>query len=456
MPKVSKTSAREAAFTVLLQTEREAAYANLALKKYLDQHALSAADARLASQIVYGTARMKIALDHIISQLLTRPSAKLMTEARVILRLSLFQLVYLSRLEPYAVTDEAVKLARRHGNEAIARLVNAVLRNYLRREDKDAMLPGREAGFDYLHLTLSYPKWLADYLLRRFGFEEAERFCLAMNDHPGVYLRTNTVRLRREELQAALAQCGVNAQPAGFAYETLRVEQGGGRIASCTPFLSGGCTVQGPASQLAAHALHPESGSRVLDLCAAPGGKTTHLAALMADRGDIRAFDVHPHKIALIEANLKRLGLTCVTAEAADSRNLPESFHEWADYILLDAPCSGLGVLNARPDSRFHKRPEDIAELAGTAYELLNAAAGYLRPGGLLCYATCTVTHEENEDNIRRFLAEHPDFSLQPMKELSAMMSRPEDAAACESGMLQFLPHVHGTEGFFLALLRKG
>ena len=242
----------------------------------------------------------------------------------------------------------------------------------------------------------------------------------------------------------------------GRAFSTPRPEQGGGRIASCTPFLSGGCTVQGPASQLAAHALHPESGSRVLDLCAAPGGKTTHLAALMADRGDIRAFDVHPHKIALIEANLKRLGLTCVKAEAADSRNLPESFHEWADYILLDAPCSGLGVLNARPDSRFHKRPEDIKELAETAYELLRAAAGYLKPGGSLCYATCTVTHEENEDNIRRFLAERPDFSLQPMTELAAMMSRPEDAAACESGMLQLLPHVHGTEGFFLALLRKG
>ena len=456
MPKAQKTSAREAAFTVALQTEREAAYANLALKKYLDQHALSPADARLAAQIVYGTARMKIALDHIISQLLTRPSAKLMTEARVILRLSLFQLVYLSRIEPYAVTDEAVELARRHGNEAIARLVNAVLRNYLRREDRDALLPGREAGFDYLHLTLSYPKWLADYLLRRFGFDEAERFCLAMNDHPGVYLRTNTVRLRREELQAALRQCGVTAAPAGYAYETLRVDQGAGRIASGTPFLSGGCTVQGPASQLAAHALHPESGSRVLDLCAAPGGKTTHLAALMADRGDIRAFDVHPHKIALIEANLKRLGLTCVKAEAADSRNLPESFHEWADYILLDAPCSGLGVLNARPDSRFHKRPEDIKELAETAYELLRAAAGYLKPGGSLCYATCTVTHEENEDNIRRFLAERPDFSLQPVTELAAMMSRPEDAAAADSGMIQLLPHVHGTEGFFLALLKKG
>lgn len=456
MSKALKTSAREAAFTVALQTEREAAYANLALKKYLDQHDLSPADARLASQIVYGTARMKIALDHIISRLLTRPSAKLMTEARVILRLSLFQLVYLTRVEPYAVTDEAVELARRHGNEAIARLVNAVLRNYLRRKDQEAFLPDRSAGFDYLHLTLSYPKWLADYLLSRFGFAEAERFCLAMNDHPGVYLRTNTVRLRRDELQAALRQSGVTAQPAGYAYETLLVEQGGGRIASGTPFLSGGCTVQGPASQLAAHALHPESGSRVLDLCAAPGGKTTHLAALMADRGDIRAFDIHPHKIALIEANLKRLGLTCVKAEAADSRQLPESFHEWADYILLDAPCSGLGVLNARPDSRYHKRPQDIKELAATAYELLNAAAGYLKPGGLLCYATCTVTHEENEDNIRRFLAQRPDFSLHPMKELSAMMNRPEDAAACERGMLQLLPHVHGTEGFFLALLRKG
>ena len=456
MPKAKKITAREAAFTVLLQTEREAAYANLALKKCLDQAALSPRDARLATQIVYGTARMRNALDHVISQLLARPGAKLMTEARVILRLSLYQLLYLARIEPYAVTDEAVELARRHGNESIARLVNAVLRTYLRREDKDALLPGRDSGFPYLNITLSYPKWLADYLLRRFGFEEAERFCLAMNEHPGVFLRTNTVRLRREELQAALARCGVEAAPAGFAYETLRVEKGAGRLAASNAFLSGGCIVQGPASQLAAHALHPASGSRVLDLCAAPGGKTTHLAALMGDRGEIRAFDVHPHKIALIEANLARLGLTCVTAAAADAAALPASYQGWADYILLDAPCSGLGVLNARPDSRFHKRLSDIAELAAAAYRLLEAAAGYLKPGGFLCYTTCTVTHEENEDNVRRFLAAHPDFSLQPMTELAAMMSRPEDAAAAGEGMLQLLPHVHGSEGFFLSLLKKG
>ena len=455
MSKGHISTAREAAFTVLLQTEREAAYANLALKKYLDQARLGPEDARLAARIVYGSVRHKLALDHIISQLLTRPDARLMTEARIILRLSLFQLHYLDRVEAYAVTDDGVELARRHCGEAIARLVNAVLRSYLRREDKSALLPGREAGFDYLHHTLSYPKWLSDYLLRRFGPEEAERFCLALNEPAPVYLRTNTLRLRREELQAALAQCGVTAVPAGFTYETLRVEAGAGKLAAGNPFRSGGCIVQGPASQLAAHALHPASGSRVLDLCAAPGGKTTHLAALMADQGELHAFDIHPHKIALIEANLKRLGLTCVTAAAADAAALPASYQGWADYILLDAPCTGLGVLNARPDSRYHKRPEDIAALAEQAYRLLEAAAAYLAPGGRLCYTTCTVTHEENEDNIRRFLAAHPEFSLQPMSELAAMMSRPEDAAAANAGQLQLLPHVHGCEGFFLALLRK-
>ena len=456
MTKAHRPSAREAAFTVALQTEREAAYANLALKKYLDQAHLSSEDARLAAQLVYGSTRMKIALDHIIDRLLARPEAGLKLEARVILRQALYQLRYLTRIEPYAVTNEAVELARRHCGEAISRLVNAVLRSYLRREDKEGLLPSREEGLAYLHLTLSYPEWLAAYLLDRFGFDGAERFCLAQNDHPGVFLRTNTLRLRREELQAALAQCGVTAVPAGYAYETLRVEEGGGKVAASKPFQTGGCTVQGPASQLAAHALHPESGSRVLDLCAAPGGKTTHLAALMGDEGDIRAFDIHPHKIALIEANLKRLGLTCVTAAAADAAALPASYQGWADCILLDAPCSGLGVLNARADSRYHKQASDIEKLAATAYQLLEAAAGYLKPGGKLCYTTCTVTHEENEDNIRRFLAAHPDFSLQPMSELAAMMNRPEDAAAAREGMLQLLPHVHGTEGFFLALLRKG
>lgn len=450
-----KLTARQAAFIVLLQAEREAAYVNLALKKLLDSCEISPADARLATQIVYGAARLRNALDHMIARLLSRPEAKLMTEARIILRLSLYQLHYLSKAEPYAVTDEAVRLAKKYANAPISRLVNAVLRNYLRLEDKQGLLPGPEQGFDYLHLTLSYPKWLADYFCREFGMEETARLCLALNENPGLFLRTNSFKLRREELQAALHQVGVESAPAGFSYETLQVLHGAGRLPASPAFRNGACIIQGPASQLAAHALSPASGSRVLDLCAAPGGKTTHLAAMMNDQGQVHAFDLHEHKLRLIEQNASRLGLSCITARQADAAQLPASYQQWADYILLDAPCSGLGVLNSRPDSRYHKQRDHIDKLAALSYQLLSAAAGYLRPGGSLLYSTCTLTHEENQDNVARFLAQRPDFSLQPMSRLAPLLHRPQDAAAALSGQLQLLPHIHGTEGFYLALLRK-
>lgn len=446
-------SAREAAFLVLLQVEREAAYANLALAKLMRTYQLSAADARLAAEIVYGAARLRDMLDHIIAALLAKPIEQLMPEARVILRLSLYQLRALDKVTPYAVVDEAVKLAKQYANPPIARLVNGVLRNYLRR-DAAGFLPRREDDLvAYLSVTLSYPRWLVDLLLREAGAEAAEQFCLAGNSHPGLFLRANTLRLNRDQLAARLAAEGLVAAPAGYAPETLLLK--GGNIAASRAFRDGDCSVQGAASQLAAHALSPAPGSRALDLCAAPGGKTTHLAALMQDRGELHAFDRHAHKIGLIKDNCRRLGINMVQAADADSRQLGPAYRNWADYLLLDAPCSGLGVLAARPDSRYHLQEADIERLALAAAELLQAAADYVKPGGLLCFSTCTVTRRENREQIERFLAARGDFRLQPLSALLPWLSSAADRQTVEQGMLQLWPDVQGGEGFFISLMRK-
>jgi len=445
--------AREAAYLVLWQIDQEAAYANLALQKFLREHRLSPADARLATEIVYGASRMRASLDHMIAKLLTRPLEQLMREALIILRLSVYQLHYLDKAEPYAVVDEAVKLAKRFANPALAALVNGVLRNYLRR-DKTALLPDRTDPLRYLHITQSYPLWLAKWLLQHYTAGQAEAFCAYGNARPGVFLRTNTLKTSREQLLNAIGEQGGVAEIAGLAPETLRLDRGAG-VLQGPLFRQGWFTVQGAASQLASYALHPRPGSRVIDLCAAPGGKATHLAALMENQGEVRAFDLHAHKLPLIMDNCRRLGIDIVQAEAADGEHLPAQYQGWADYLLLDAPCSGLGVLNVRPDSRWHKRAEDIRVLADASLKLLEAAAAYVRPGGFLCYSTCTITEEENGGNIRRFLARHPAYSPAPLIGLAPLLQRPEDREAALQGHIQLLPFDQGVEGFYLALFRR-
>lgn len=448
-------SSREIAFQALRLVEQEGAYANLALKKLLDQEQCSPQEARLATEIVYGTARLRYALEHILSGLLTRPMDQLQKDIRIILLLSLYQLHYLAQ-EPYAVVNEAVKLAKKYCNPVLAKLCNGVLRNYLRKvesQGKAALLPQEDNLRDYLRISQSYPAWLVDRLLADYGPEQAKAFCLAENGRPGVWLRTNTLRTTREQLLQQLAEAGCQAEAAGFAPETIRVRSNAAPATQCIK--DGLCLAQGPASQLVAYALSPKPGSRVLDLAAAPGGKTSHLAARMEDQGELHAFDLHEHKIPLIRDNCRRLGIHIVRAEAADSALLPGSYREWADYILLDAPCSGLGVLNARPDSRYHKQAKDIPELAKLSYRLLESAADYLRPGGYLCYSTCTITREENQGNLERFLARHKDFRPAPMEGLLPLLHRSQDQAAARKGALQLLPQEQGMEGFFISLLQK-
>lgn len=451
--------AREAALLVLLQVERDGAYANLALKKLLDNSRVSAVDARLAAQLVYGTVRQKNALDHILAQLLSRPLEQLMLEARVILRMSIYQLYYLNNAQPYAVVDQAVRLSKQYANASLAKLVNAVLRSYLRRDEKEgghqAWLPDRRDMRRYLSISLSYPRWLVDYLIEAVGLREAEQFLQMGNQHAGLWLRCNTLVCSRAQLIDSLAAEGIVTEPGGFAPESLLVRSGAAKLARSQAFAAGAFTMQGAASQLVAHALKPAAGSVVYDLCAAPGGKTTHLAALLENSGKIYAFDLHEHKVALIRANAQRLHCTNITAQVANSCVLDASYRGQADYLLLDAPCSGLGVLNERADSRWHKQRSDIRQLAAASYALLQAAAAYVKPGGLICYSTCTVAQEENTANVQRFVQEYTDFSLAPMEGLLPYLQEEADKQSARQGMLQLWPQRHHCEGFFIALLRK-
>ncbi|MCL1974789.1 MAG: 16S rRNA (cytosine(967)-C(5))-methyltransferase RsmB [Firmicutes bacterium] len=447
-----KITAREAALVVLLEVEQGYAYANLALKKMLARYNLNEADNRLTCELVYGTLRMQAAVDYLLSNLLNRPLKKLSIPIHHILRLSLYQLVYLERLPQAAIVHQAVELAKKYGHTGTVSLVNGVLRSFLRQKNTIS-LPDESDPYAYISITLSYPFWLAEYLLTRWSTQDTFDFCRFFNQYQGIDLRTNTLAILRNDLQIELSKAGIIAQTGIYAPESLLVQEGGNYL---PPLLvQGKFIIQGQASQLAAYALNPKPGSKVIDLCAAPGGKTTHMAQLMDNKGEILAVDLHIHRLKLIEENAGRLGITIIGVLAADGRELPSKWHNFADYLLLDAPCSGLGVLGRRADARWRKQLSDIKEMAILSYQLLLAAAAYIKPGGYICYTTCTISEEENCHNIQRFLAKRQDFSLAPMTKLAGLLLNEKDKKAALSGSIQFLPQHQGIEGFYICLLQK-
>lgn len=447
-------NAREGALHVLYDVEKEGAYVNLALAKILREDSFDSRDAALLTQLVYGTLRYQAVLDYYLGELLRKPPDNFPLWIYLILRLSLYQLLFLDKIPPSAAVNEGVKLAKKYGHKGTVSLVNAVLRNFLRSKDRLALPTKEDSWTDYLNLTLSHPAWLTAYLLKDWPESEIEAFYNYNNSRDSITLRVNTLKISRNQLIKDLLKLGIRAEQGRMAPESL-ILKGAGNIFSQSVFKEGYCTVQDQSSMLAAHALAPAKGSCVLDLCAAPGGKATHLAQLMEDQGEIHAIDIHPHKLKLIRDNCQRLGINSITAKEGDSLELPLEYQEWADYILLDAPCSGLGVLGSRPDLRWQKREQDIYTMAQLSASLLLQAAAYLKVGGTLLFSTCTITKEENIQNIAGFLESRPDFALKPLENLTEMAFDQDDLSQLNKGYWQLLPQKHGVDGFFLARLEK-
>ncbi len=442
-------SARQLALQILYEVSLEGSYANLALAAAFSRCRPEAADRAFCTELVYGTLRQQGTLDYILSRFCGNKMAKLPPRILLALRLGAYQLLYMSKVPPAAAVNESVKLARRFGHQGTAGLVNAVLRNIDRRRAEIAgadFWPDQQAEpAQYLAARYSHPLWLAEEWLNRFGFDDTAVLC-SFNNRPAPYtLRVNTLQTSREDVREQLAAAGITANIPPYPAEALQLENGGAAVGRLID--NGLLYPQQLSSMLAAPVLDPQPGQTVLDVCAAPGGKTCHLAALMQNRGHIYAFDAHEHKVKLIEQNARRLGIGIITAAAADSRHLDMIPDASADRILVDAPCSGLGVLRSRPDSRWRKQPETSAELAELSYQILNEAVKKLKPGGRLLFSTCTISRAENEQNAARLTAEHTEMAARPIEYL------PEVFAGKAS--LQLLPFEQGLEGFFFALFEK-
>ncbi len=434
---------RRVVLDILYAVESTGAYANIALSEALQKIPASSDRYAFITELVYGTLRMRGTIDYILTQFYNKPLEKLPLRILLALRIGVYQLRFMSRVPQSAAVNESVKLAKKYGHQGTASLTNAILRNIVRSGDKISFPDPNADPAGHIAAVCSHPRWLVQEWLDRFGFEDTLALC-SFNNQPAPYtLRVNTLRSSRDEVLQRLADGGVNAEPLSFPSDGILVHGG-----SVSALIADGLLYpQQQSSMLAAHVLAPVPGSRVLDVCAAPGGKTTHMAALMQNSGEIRAFDVHEHKLALIQSNADRLGISIIRARQADSRDLAEVPDAWADHVLVDAPCSGLGVLRSRPDSRWRKSADTSREIAPVAYAILEEAARKLRPGGQLLFSTCTISERENEDTVRRFLAEHTDFAAMPID------CFPELFAGQSS--LQVLPQKHGMEGFFFARLRR-
>lgn len=431
------TDFRRAALSLLLAGEKRGTYANLALQDE-SLASLSPKERALLTALFYGVTERRLTLDYYIGLLTKRQASALSASTRQLLRMGLYQILYMDGIPSHAAVNETVSLS---GDKGERGFINAVLRAAL---SNPALLTPPDPSRDLIrHLSIlhSMPRPLVKRFLALFGEEGCRSLLSAFNTRPSLSLRVNTQRTTREELLAHLQVDGYAAEPDPLSPVGIRI-RGAASPTALYGFPEGLFFVQDTASQLAGLALSPKPGNRVLDVCACPGGKSFGAALLMGDCGEVNAFDIHESKLTLIEKGALRLGLSSVKAACHDA-TMP--FVGEYDAVICDVPCSGLGVIAKKPDLRY-REDDSIGELPALQGAILSSAASALRVGGRLVYSTCTVLPEENEAVFSAFLADHPDYVAEEFT---------VGGLSSHGGMLSLYPHIHGTDGFFMAKMRR-
>lgn len=422
-------NARTAALNVLKRCRKQGEWANEGLKKTLK--GMDAREAALATRLVYGVLQNRMLLDAYLGSLSSLPLEKMDQDVLDILRLGAYQLLFMDQIPARAAVDEAVKCAKaRARNPKTAGFVNAVLRNLDRRRDAPAPLPAE--GWERLSVQYSHPLWLVEEFAAGLAGDAAQVEALLRTDNTPkpMTVQTNTLRITAEKLAETLEAQGVSARVHPWMADCLLLENTGD-LTQLEPFRQGLFYVQDPAAKAAVLAAKPRAGERVLDLCAAPGGKSFAAAIAMEDRGEIVSRDIYPRKVRELEESAARLGLRAVRAAVGDATKTAEGQF---DLVIADVPCSGLGIIGKKPDIRY-KDPAEFAALAPLQAAILETAGEAVKPGGRLLYATCTLRREENEARTEAFLSRHGEFSLQ--------------------GQETFWPHKTETDGFYYAVLRR-
>lgn len=436
---------REIALNILNRVE-EGGWAAELLPRWLAASKLDERDRRFATELVNGTLRRRLQLDHVLAQLSKYPLEELDPSVRNTLRLGAYQIMHM-RVPSHAACDQSVRLLRRVGPVRAAGLVNGVLRNLVRRRESISY-PDRNADpAGWISVTESHPLWVVKTWIEEMGFDETLRLCRANNESATVQLRVNRLRDAPAEMAGQLRARGMEVNGCEMAPDGLHYS-GGGSPFELPEYREGRVSVQSESSQMGALAVGVRPGMRVLDACAGRGGKTTYLAEQMGDCGEIVAVDRHRFKLDALERDCDRLHLTIVKTLCADARDLPGDLGTF-DAVLVDAPCSGLGILGRHPEARWQKGPKILRDMPVLQREILDAVSSRVKPGGVLIYCTCSIARAENSLVVEGFLQEQANYAPGDLPHLF------DPVAQASAGMLQMLPHVHGSDGFFIARLHR-
>lgn len=412
-------SARECALKILYQTD-QGAYSDAALKEGIAQITLSE-DKGLITELVYGVIGNKSRLDFIIASYSKLPLKKLSKWIINILRMGIYQMIFLDKIPESAAVNESVKLAKRYGHAASAGFVNGVLRNVAKNGAPEC---------EDLATCYSHPEWIVKMWEKRYGKEFTKELLAANNQKASITIRVNTLKTNIEELKVWLEEKGIQAK----IIDDICLEvKGIGNVEALEAYQKGLFIVQDMASMAAVEALGPKPGEMILDVCAAPGGKTTYIAQRMENQGEVIAFDLHAHKVEIINKNAQRMGISIIEAQEQNAENIREELIKKADRVLVDVPCSGLGIIRKKPDIKWTKTLQDIDELSKVQQRILQTASSYVRKGGRLVYATCTISEKENEVQLDQFLKKNANFKLEEKRQL--------------------FPHTDHCDGFFIGVL---
>ena len=448
---MTNKKAREIVVDILQKVELEGAYSNIVLKQTLDHYkGLIIKDKGLITEITNGTLKYTRKIDYIINQFSNTPTHKMKPVIRYTLRMSVYQIIFLDKIPNSAVCNEAVEIVKKRKMGRLSGFVNGVLRNIIRHVDTVKYPDSSTHPVEYLGTMYSFPDWMIALWLENYSYDFVEALCQSMNQSPDLSIRVNSLLMSKEDLSNELQKQGIRVESGNLAPEAL-VLHGGVSIASLDSFQKGYFTVQDESSMLVARVLDPQQGEIIFDACAAPGGKSTHIAELMAGEGSVVSADIYQHKLDLINQTATRMEHQILKTVLQDATQLNTDYINKFHRVLIDAPCSGLGILRKKADIRWRKQWADIKVLTQLQKDIIKTCSQYVKPNGIMVYSTCTISPLENEQMVK-WITDNLEFDLEDMNDYIPPSLHNETT---EKGYVQIFPSTANTDGFFISRFRK-
>ena len=418
---------REIALKILYKIDKEDAYSNIELNEQIKQNRknLTEKDIGLISEIVYGVTTWKLTLDEIIKKYSKIKIKKISPWILNILRMGIYQIIFLDKIPKSAAVNESVNLAKRYGHSSSSNFVNAILRK-IEKNDYEEFFKIKD-DIERISKTTSMPKWIVEELMKNNDEKEVEQICNNSNIKPKITIRVNTLKTNKQELIKKLRKKNIECKEPQEKLDDFLILEKVKNIENVEEFKQGYFTIQDISAGKTARILNPQPGELVLDACSAPGGKTTYIAELMKNKGKIEAWDIHEHRTKLVEQNAQRLGINIIETKVKDASLYDESLKEKFDKILLDVPCLGIGVIKRKPDIKWQRKPEDIEKITEIQKKILNNCSKYLKKNGTIVYSTCSILKDENEEVVNEFLKENSEYYIKPEETRNILTNEEKD-----------------------------